>query len=57
VPSALNWKSLVGVALWRDHKGQMHGVLQGYEGSLPPVLAGITDDWLRLGIAGPMDCV
>jgi hypothetical protein len=36
------------VALWRDPKGTLQGVLQGYEGDVPADLAALTSNWLRL---------
>jgi hypothetical protein len=36
------------VALWRDPKGSLQGVVQGYEGDVPADLAALTSNWLRL---------
>jgi hypothetical protein len=43
------------VALWRDGRGQMHGVLQGWTGPVPGALAALTDDWLRLTVPVALD--
>jgi hypothetical protein len=36
------------VAVWRDPKGAMQGVLQDYQGPVPADLAALTSNWLRL---------
>ena len=42
------------LALWRDAKGELHGVLQGWEGPVPPSLSALTTDWLRLAVPPPL---
>ena len=42
------------VALWRDDKGRMHGVLQDWIGPIPAALTAITSDWLRLSVPKPL---
>jgi hypothetical protein len=32
----------------------MDGVLQDWTGPVPPALAAVTDDWLRLSVAPPL---
>jgi len=41
------------VALWRDRDGQMHGVLQDWDGPVPASLRALTEDWLRLEVPPP----
>ena len=36
------------IALWKNEKGKWQGVLQGYRGQLPEILATITNEWVRL---------
>lgn len=36
------------IALWRDEKGKMQGVLQDWDGPIPAALTAITPNWLRL---------
>lgn len=36
------------IALWKDSKGEWHGILQGYEGPVPGSLARICKNWTRL---------
>ena len=36
------------LAVWRDAKGVMQGVLQDYQGPVPADLAALTSNWLRL---------
>ena len=38
------------VALWRGTDGRWHGVLQDFQGAVPPPLAALTQDWLRLAV-------
>ncbi len=45
----------VDVALWRDAKGQWHGVLQGWNGPVPAALSAITADWQRLTVPQPFN--
>jgi hypothetical protein len=42
------------VALWRDAADKWHGVLQGWDGPVPPPLQGLTADWLRLAVPLPL---
>lgn len=44
----------VDVALWHDERGKMQGVLQDYDGPVPPALAGITKNWIRLAVPVPL---
>jgi hypothetical protein len=44
----------VDLALWRDAKGQWHGVLQDWTGPVPNALSAITADWLRLSVPTPL---
>jgi hypothetical protein len=44
----------VDLALWRDAKGQWHGVLQDWTGPVPAALSAITADWLRLSVPTPL---
>lgn len=44
----------VDVALWRDRQSKWRGVLQGYRGPVPAVLATLAADWLRLDIPPPL---
>jgi hypothetical protein len=50
---ALDLAQRVDVAIWRDESGKFKGVLQDYEGDVPPALAAITKDWLRLAVPEP----
>jgi len=43
----------VDLALWRGDDGGWHGVVQDCEGDLPPALAAMTDDWVRLAVPRP----
>ena len=40
----------VDMALWRDDRRQMHGVLQDWNGPVPEPLASLSKDWLRLAV-------
>jgi hypothetical protein len=44
----------VDVALWRDAKGQWHGIVQGWTGPIPAPLSAITADWQRLTVPTPL---
>ncbi len=44
----------IDVALWRDARGEMHGVLQDWRGPIPAPLAALTEDWLRLAVPAPL---
>ncbi len=43
------------VAVWRDPKGVMQGVLQDYQGPVPADLAALTSNWLRLEVPTRLD--
>ena len=43
----------IDVALWRDTTGRWQGLLQGYEGEVPPSLRQLTSRWLRLRLPVP----
>ena len=45
----------VDLALWRDGRGQFHGVLQGWSGAVPEPLQKLTKDWLRLSVPTPLE--
>ncbi len=38
------------LALWHDRDGKLRGVLQDYDGTVPPALADLTPNWLRLSV-------
>ena len=38
------------VAMWRDDRGRMRGVIQGWNGPIPRALTAITGNWLRLAV-------
>ena len=40
----------VDIALWRDKKGRWQGIIQGWEGPIPPSLSAITKNWQRLAV-------
>jgi hypothetical protein len=40
----------VDLALWRDSRGRMHGVIQGWSGPIPSPLAAIAADWQKLDL-------
>ena len=42
------------IALWRDQQGTLRGVLQDWQGPIPPCLTTITQKWLRLSVPTPM---
>jgi hypothetical protein len=44
----------VDMALWRDDRRQMHGVLQDWNGPVPAALAGLSAEWLRLAVPAPL---
>jgi len=44
----------IDVALWRDDRGRMRGVLQGWRGPVPTSLAALTKNWLRLTLPTPL---
>jgi len=44
----------VDLAVWRDARGRLQGVLQGWEGTVPPPLAALTGRWLRLAVPVPL---
>ena len=44
----------IDVALWRDARAQMHGVVQGWSGPIPAALSNITSDWQRLAVPQPL---
>ncbi len=43
----------VDIALWRDKKGRWQGIIQGWEGPIPPSLSAITKNWQRLAVPEP----
>lgn len=43
----------IDLALWRDAQGQLRGVLQGWNGPVPPALARLTPHWAFLGLPPP----
>lgn len=45
----------VDVALWRDDRGRMRGVIQGWTGPIPAALTALTADWLRLAVPKPFE--
>jgi len=45
----------VDMALWRDNKGNWHGVLQDFNGPVPAALLAFTNDWLRLSVPRPLE--
>lgn len=47
---ALELPERIDLELWRDDKGQWHGVLQDYAGPVPKDLAALTGDWNRLAV-------
>ena len=53
--STIELPERVDVALWRDAKGQWHGVLQDFSGSVPAALLAFTHDWLRLSVPRPLE--
>jgi hypothetical protein len=42
------------VALWRDSRGMLRGVLQGWGGPTPAALTILTSNWLRLAVPTPL---
>ena len=44
----------VDVAIWRDAGGKIRGVIQGWNGPIPPALTAITKDWLPLRLPKPL---
>ncbi len=44
----------VDIALWKDEKGKLSGLLQGWSGAIPPALLAITKDWIHLDIPVPL---
>jgi hypothetical protein len=38
------------LALWRDKKGEWHGVLHGFKGPVPDELTRITTDWIQMSV-------
>jgi len=42
------------LALQRDAEGKLRGVLQGWEGPVPPSLSALTNDWLRSAVPPPL---
>ena len=40
----------IDLALWREPSGQVRGVLQDWVGPIPPSLANLTTNWLRLAL-------
>lgn len=40
----------IDLALWREPAGQMRGVVQDWAGPIPPSLASLTTNWLRLAV-------
>ena len=42
------------VALWRDERGKLQGILQDWTGPVPPALTAITGNWLRLAVPTPL---
>ena len=53
--STIELPERVDVALWRDAKGQWHGVLQDFSGPVPAALLAFTHDWLRLSVPRPLE--
>ncbi len=43
------------LALWHDRDGKLCGVLQDYDGPIPPALANLTPNWLRLSVPIPAE--
>ena len=52
---AIELPERVDVAMWRDAKGQWHGVLQDFSGPVPATLLAFTNDWLRLSVPRPLE--
>ena len=40
----------IDMALWRDLKGEWHGVLHGFDGAVPDELTRITTDWIKVNV-------
>jgi hypothetical protein len=40
----------IDMALWRDLKGEWHGVLHGFDGTVPEELSRITSDWIKVNV-------
>ena len=38
------------MAVWRDLKGEWHGVLHGFDGVVPDELTRITTDWIKVNV-------
>ncbi len=43
----------IDLALWTNNKGNYEGVVQDWEGELPPQLLEITENWERIGLPIP----
>ncbi len=41
------------LALWINQDGEFEGVIQGWNGNIPPQLMEITNNWARLGLPSP----
>ena len=54
-PTEIRLSRRLDLALWRGDDGRWHGVVQDGEGDVPPALAALTDDWLRLAVPRPWD--
>ena len=50
---AIELPERVDAALWRDERGEMRGVLQGWSGPVPASLLAVTSEWLMIGIPKP----
>ena len=46
--------SRTDIVLWRDLKGEWHGVLHGFEGLVPDELTRITTDWLNVSVSAAL---
>jgi len=45
----------VDLALWRNNKGEIEGIIQGYEGEIPEQLLTITRKWTFLRVPTPLE--
>jgi hypothetical protein len=43
------------VAMWINQKGEWEGVIQGWEGDIPPALMELTGSWSRLAVPVPYE--
>ncbi len=44
----------IDLALWKDEKGKLCGLLQGWQGTMPATLLAITQDWRHLDVPVPL---